>query len=68
MLGLGLTTGAAAFTVNVTSKSWATMSVPLTVTEIEASSLRETDRSLLKEGVAVRTREELMALLEDLGS
>lgn len=44
------------------------LSVPLTVTEIEASSLRETDRTLLKEGVAVRTREELMALLEDLGS
>ena len=41
---------------------------PLQVTEIGLDSLRAADRALIETGVPVPTREELMALLEDLGS
>ncbi|MBQ7144169.1 MAG: hypothetical protein IJR65_03305 [Oscillospiraceae bacterium] len=39
----------------------------LTVTDIELSTLRERDRELLEAGIPAESREELMALLEDLG-
>ena len=41
---------------------------PLTVTDIELSSLRESDRVLLLSGIQTDTAEELAELLEDLGS
>ena len=40
---------------------------PLTVTEIELDSLRAHDRALIEQGLPADSREELMALLEDLG-
>jgi len=42
--------------------------IPLSVTGIELGTLRERDRALLCEGVAAQNREELLMLLEDLGS
>ena len=44
------------------------MENPLQVTDIELGSLRAADRALIETGVPVASREELMALLEDLGS
>lgn len=41
---------------------------PLQVTAIEVSSLRQADRDLLRGGVSVGDREQLLLLLEDLGS
>lgn len=41
---------------------------PLQVTDIGMDGLRAADRKLMEVGVTVRTREELVALLEDLGS
>ena len=41
---------------------------PLSVTEIETSLLRRTDRQLLSRGIPVADTSELLALLEDLGS
>ncbi|MBQ9412447.1 MAG: hypothetical protein IJU29_05035 [Oscillospiraceae bacterium] len=41
---------------------------PLTVTDIELDSLRESDRALLRTGIRTGTAEELALLLEDLGS
>lgn len=41
---------------------------PETVTAIEVSSLRSADRAMLARGIPVTDREELLALLEDLGS
>lgn len=41
---------------------------PLAVTEIELSALREADRAMLEEGIPVPDRQELLLLLEDLGS
>lgn len=41
---------------------------PAVITDIEARTLRQGDRALLDQGIPVRTREELMMLLEDLGS
>jgi len=38
------------------------------VTDIELSALRAADRAMLELGIPVRDREELLALLEDLGS
>ncbi len=38
------------------------------VTDIELAALREADRRLVEAGVSVSSREELLALLEDLGS
>lgn len=38
------------------------------VTDIELSTLREADRQLLEAGLTVTSREELLTLLEDLGS
>ena len=38
------------------------------VTDIELATLREADRRLVEAGLAVGSREELLALLEDLGS
>ena len=40
----------------------------LTVTDIELAGLREADQALISEGLPVSTHEELVALLEDLGS
>ena len=42
--------------------------IPLSVTAIEVGTLRERDRSLLRRGLAAESREELLMLLEDLGS
>ena len=41
---------------------------PVTVTEIELATLRESDRALIADGLPVSSREELAQLLEDLGS
>ena len=41
---------------------------PITVTDIETRSLREADREIVKNGIAVADREELLSLLEDFGS
>ncbi len=41
---------------------------PLTVTDIETKNLREADREMLGVGIAVADRDELLTLLEDLGS
>lgn len=41
---------------------------PAVVTDIEAKTLRQVDRELLRLGIPVKNREELMMLLEDLGS
>lgn len=42
--------------------------IPAVVTEIEIGHLPEADRKMLSEGLEVGTREELLLLLEDLGS
>lgn len=52
---------------NVAVFSGSDLTIPVTVTEIEASLLRESDQQLLSEGIPADSREELMALLEDLG-
>lgn len=41
---------------------------PTTVTNIEVANLRKVDRELLAQGIVANTQEELMLLLEDLGS
>lgn len=41
---------------------------PLAVTAIETASLRTTDRTLLRRGIPAADGEELLRLLEDLGS
>ena len=41
---------------------------PLQVTDIELDTLRAADRAMIETGVPVSSREELMELLEDLGS
>ena len=41
---------------------------PITVTDIELSSLRQRDRELIEAGLPAQSREELARLLEDLGS
>ena len=41
---------------------------PEYVTRIEVKNLREVDRDLLEQGIAVDNKEALMSLLEDLGS
>ncbi|MGN1001559.1 MAG: BofC C-terminal domain-containing protein [Oscillospiraceae bacterium] len=41
---------------------------PISVTEIELGGLRAADREKVREGIPVTTQEELVALLEDLGS
>lgn len=41
---------------------------PQDLTEIETSSLRASDRKLLQGGIPVSSRDELLSLLEDLGS
>ena len=38
------------------------------ITNIPLDTLRETDRALIEAGLRVETREELLSLLEDLGS
>ena len=41
---------------------------PVQVTDIGLDTLRAADRAMLEAGVPVSSKEELMALLEDLGS
>ena len=41
---------------------------PITVTDIELSSLRQRDRELIEVGLPAESGEELARLLEDLGS
>ena len=41
---------------------------PLRVTAIELRSLRRVDRAMIEAGLPVRSRQELLQLLEDLGS
>ena len=43
-------------------------SCPMTVTDIQVSTLRELDKKLLQTGMKVRTHERLMMILEDIGS
>ena len=38
------------------------------ITDIELGTLRETDRQLIEAGLPVGSRDELLSLLEDLGS
>lgn len=42
--------------------------IPITVTGISVSSLRESDRQLIEEGIALETQAQVAQLLEDLGS
>ena len=41
---------------------------PITLTDIEVGTLRDADRQILSTGLAVADREELLTLLEDLGT
>jgi len=41
---------------------------PMTVTDIQVSTLRELDKTLLETGMKLYSRESLMMTLEDLGS
>lgn len=41
---------------------------PMTLTDIEVGTLRDADRQILSTGLAVADREELLTLLEDLGT
>jgi len=41
---------------------------PVTVTDIALSSLRQADRDMISRGIAASSQEELLSLLEDLGS
>lgn len=41
---------------------------PMSVTSIEVSGLRSTDRAMIERGIPVSDRTELLELLEDLGS
>lgn len=43
-------------------------SCPMTVTDIQVSTLRELDKMLLETGMKLYSRERLMMTLEDLGS
>lgn len=43
-------------------------SAPVTVTDIELASLRQADREMIGRGLSAATEEELLILLEDLGS
>ena len=43
-------------------------SCPMTVTDIQVSTLRELDRILMQSGMKLYSRERLMMTLEDLGS
>ena len=54
--------------VAVFDRGDSTLSAPLQVTEIRLAGLRAADRAMIETGVPVSSREELMALLEDLGS
>lgn len=42
--------------------------LPMTVTDIQVSTLRELDRKMLVTGMKIDSHEELVMLLEDLGS
>ena len=44
------------------------MKKPRDLTEIETKQLRESDRKMLQQGIPVSSRDELLGLLEDLGS
>lgn len=41
---------------------------PMTVTDIEISTLRELDRTLIQTGMKVKSHNRLMMILEDIGS
>lgn len=41
---------------------------PVTITDIDLSQLRQTDRDMIIRGIRAGSREELLSLLEDLGS
>lgn len=43
-------------------------SCPMTVTDIQTSTLRQVDRDTLQTGLKIRSKERLMMILEDLGS
>ena len=43
-------------------------SSPMTMTDIQVKSLREADRALRNAGLPCETRDEVLTLLEDLGS
>ena len=42
--------------------------ISITLTDIEIETLRDADRQILNAGLAVADREELLTLLEDLGT
>lgn len=44
------------------------LTAPIMITDIDAASLRSSDREMFKNGVGAADREELLALLEDFGS
>lgn len=41
---------------------------PVSITDIELASLRQADREAIVRGIQAETKEELLSLLEDLGS
>ena len=41
---------------------------PLELTDIEVSTLRRVDQDMLEQGISAKSRDELLTLLEDLGS
>lgn len=43
-------------------------SCPMTVTDIQTSTLRQVDRDTLQTGLKIRSQERLIMILEDLGS
>ncbi len=43
-------------------------STPIDVTDIETATLNDTDAELIQSGIPVQSRNELLLLLEDLGS
>lgn len=53
---------------NVAIFSAGNMKKPVTVTDIELGSLRETDRVMIKNGLITADQMEISRLLEDLGS
>lgn len=47
---------------------YSTAGSPIIVTDIHTRDLREIDRELLRSGIAVESRDEVLQLLEDMGS
>lgn len=65
---VGLTLGEYQGSVAVFEGGGRAGGVPVRVTDIALASLRDCDREMIERGYAVGSQEELLALLEDLGS